>query len=1813
MKKFLFTLLLSCFSAFIYANTLTAQIEVNGTPEDSVGLCGIGDDRTLNVVVSNGSGNYTYLWSCSIDPTQVFPTNTSVVTFTANSIGTYTVVCKVTDNNTTNTASDTIIVTVNSNPDLFVGLDQKICHGNCVDLNCQTTTGDGLIWYKNNVGGLIVDSTSMAKTLTAHVCPLVSTNYWALSYNSITGCTKAKEVKVTVINFIATAKANPKIVCANGSSNLSVVLAGNPTPPTLPCTYVWSPTTGLSNPNISNPVATVTTTTTYCVTVYDNNGCSEESCVTVNVPPHPIVEKDTTICHGGCATLTAITSDTLTPLSYQWSTGAITTVITQCPASTKIYAVTVTDRLGCKSSDSATVTVSPLLVAEAGLSKKICAGSCDTIGGKPTASGGTPPYTYNWSSSPAGFSSNVADTSVCPIVNTTYKLTVTDSLGCTAIDSVLITVRSKPTADAGRDTTICNGSCVQIGGNPTASGGTLPYTYNWSPSAGLNNNIISNPLACLSGNTTYIVTVTDSLGCTATDAVNILSSPLPIKYNVTGGDTTICPSNGVPIGLDTTQIGISYVLILTGTPSTVLDTVPGTGTIPNSSITFGNFSTPGTYIVIAYNTSTGCLDTMAGTAVINNLPIHNTTIFGPDTVCAGTKGNIYKTQLTFPTAPNIKNFTWTVSSGGVVTAGGTSADSSITITWNTPGAQTVSVTDTFSNGCSATATYSVFVEPLPVPTITGPTPVCLGVAGNIYSTQAGMTNYTWTVTGGTITSGALTDSITVTWTTAGLDTVKVKYTNSKGCTDTTATVYQVTVNPLPVPAITGPNPVCLGVAGNVYVTQAGMTNYIWTVYGGVITAGGTVTADTAVVTWNTAGIDSVTVNYTNTNGCTGTSSFVYHVTVNPLPLPTITGPTPVCAGATGNVYTTQAGMTNYVWSVSPSTGYTITSGGTATADTAVITWTTAGTYTVSVNYANSFGCVASTATTYTVTVNPIPVPIITGVSSACVGTTGNVYTTDAGMTNYVWSVSSGGTITSGAATNSITVTWTATGAQTVSVSYTNSFGCPAATATVYNVTVNSLPTPTITGPTPVCLGVSGNVYTTQAGMTNYTWIPYGGSITAGGTATSNTATITWTTAGLDSVKVNYTNTNGCTATSSFVYYVIVNPLPLPTLAGPTPVCAGTTGNVYTTQAGMTNYVWSVFPSTGYTITSGGTATSNTATITWTTAGTYTVSINYANSFGCIASSATKYTVTVNPIPVPIITGASSACVGTTGNIYTTQAGMTNYVWTVSGGVITAGGTATSNTATITWNTTGVQTVSVSYTNSFGCSAASATVYNVTVHPLPTPTLTGPSSACLNEPGNVYTTDAGMTNYAWTVSGGTITAGGTATSSTATVTWTSVGTHTISVNYTNANGCTAASPVIYTVTVNPLPVKYTVTGGGQYCAGGVGLPVGLSNSQMGVSYQLQVNGNNDGSPVNGTGTAITFGNQTAAGTYTVIATNTTTTCQNNMTGSVTIVVNTVTITFNPSSPSICLGQNLNLCASGGNTYLWNTGSATACIQISPTINTTYSVTVTNTTTGCSNSASVLVTVNPIPAPTITGLTPVCEGTTEVYTTQSGMTNYLWTVSGGTITSGGTSTDSTITITWGTAGAGAISVNYTNSFGCNAALPTFYNIIVNPLPDASFALIPVSPTSCASCDGSVSIFNDETVPISSYLWSNGLITPSISDLCPNNYSVTVTTTTGCEKAYSTVVVPSTNILELGIVNTFSPNGDGINDVWEIKNIDMYPDNTLTVVNRWGNEVYSVSGYKNNWDGSRLSEGTYFYYLKVKMCGEDKTYKGYITIVR
>jgi hypothetical protein len=203
--------------------------------------------------------------------------------------------------------------------------------------------------------------------------------------------------------------------------------------------------------------------------------------------------------------------------------------------------------------------------------------------------------------------------------------------------------------------------------------------------------------------------------------------------------------------------------------------------------------------------------------------------------------------------------------------------------------------------------------------------------------------------------------------------------------------------------------------------------------------------------------------------------------------------------------------------------------------------------------------------------------------------------------------------------------------------------------------------------------------------------------------------------------------------------------------------------------------------------------------------------------------------------------------------------------------------------------------------------------------------------------------------------------------------TTAGTYTVAA--TNAiTGCTANMSSSASITVNSLPVAYTLTGGGSYCEGGTGSVVGLTNSQSGVSYQLYSGAtalSAAGSAVSGTGSAISFAPQTMADVYTAIGTNAATGCTNTMSGSETISMNAapaiVSVTGGGSYVPGGSGVHIGLTGSctGINYQLYSgataVGSPVAGVGYSLDFGSftsagTYTVIAINATTSCTSAMS-----------------------------------------------------------------------------------------------------------------------------------------------------------------------------------------------------------------------------------------------------------------
>jgi gliding motility-associated-like protein len=191
-----------------------------------------------------------------------------------------------------------------------------------------------------------------------------------------------------------------------------------------------------------------------------------------------------------------------------------------------------------------------------------------------------------------------------------------------------------------------------------------------------------------------------------------------------------------------------------------------------------------------------------------------------------------------------------------------------------------------------------------------------------------------------------------------------------------------------------------------------------------------------------------------------------------------------------------------------------------------------------------------------------------------------------------------------------------------------------------------------------------------------------------------------------------------------------------------------------------------------------------------------------------------------------------------------------------------------------------------------------------------------------------------------------------------------------------------------------------------------------------------------------------------------------------------------------------------------------------------------------------------------------------------------------------------------------GAGMHSFIIRDSNGC----PAGAEVVIRPAVPVTVEVNKLSDADCFSNDfGSAEIMVSGGQWPYQFTWSSGENTSSAYALYPGVNTVTVTDANGCTHTEEVKVDYVVVDVKPEINNVFTPNNDGVNDVWTIKHLENYPENEVVVINRWGNEVFTAKNYRNDWDGSRLAEGTYFYVVKVNICKELKEYSGYVTILR
>jgi len=306
----------------------------------------------------------------------------------------------------------------------------------------------------------------------------------------------------------------------------SVQLLATPMSGTPPYSYSWSPSSGLSSTQISNPVASPNVSTTYTVAVTDSVGHVGIDTVTVQVSTPLAVNAgpDRAALANQPVSLFVEVSGGEPPYTFAWSPSltpgnAITQAFTARVSQTTSFNVTATDAAGRTAGDTVVVQVIEPLRVDAGVDVTIVAGETATLSA--AVSGGLPPYSYSWRAGSGATQSASAQFQVAPVRHTTYTVTVNDASGQRSDDSVLVQLGDPFSAIiTATPAAIARGDSSRL--VALASGGQHPYMYEWSPRDGLSDPKEAATDASPAGTTTYTVVVQDATGRTTEASIELM-------------------------------------------------------------------------------------------------------------------------------------------------------------------------------------------------------------------------------------------------------------------------------------------------------------------------------------------------------------------------------------------------------------------------------------------------------------------------------------------------------------------------------------------------------------------------------------------------------------------------------------------------------------------------------------------------------------------------------------------------------------------------------------------------------------------------------------------------------------------------------------------------------------------------------------------------------------------------------------------------------------------------------------------------------------------------------------------------------------------------------------------------------------------------------------------------------------------------------------------------------------------------------------------------------------------------------------------
>lgn len=1615
-------------------------------------------DGSISVGASGGTGALSY----TLNPGNIV---NSTGNFSGLSAGTYSVTvsdannCQITSNN---------FILINPSAVSITNINQvnPTCFGfTNGSISILASGGTGILQYSID-GGTTYQTSSTFNNL-----PVGFYNIYVKDANDCIGVYNLNPIQLTQPTLLNLGFSSINPSCSGCSDGQIIAIPGGGTTP-----YSHSWNTGASTSLITGLTAGIY----YVDTLRDANLCMVIDSIMLTEPDvftHTIDSTNISCPGGSNGNITIHVSGGNKPYLYQWkklpSAAIIGTDSTIVNQSSGTYTIQVTDALGYILRDTITLTQpSAFLVSFVTSSDSVCPGT-NNAWITANVSGGTPGYSYNWSS---GTGTPARPDSIFNLTAGTYNLSITDLNGCLFNASASIYNYTNPAASFS-----VNNACL---GNPTIFNNTststnaniITWTYQFGNGDFVTVNAPQNPnvsyIYPLPGIYSASLTVTDSHGCSSpvfTQIVTVNSIPA-----ATFTFDTVC-------FLTSTQFTDQSNTTAGSITSRFWDFGDGTSMLQNPQHIFSSFGLQSVQLKVTDNI--GCTDSITRIVLVDTLPQAN---FSYTDNCTGNTVNF--TDLSQANATSILSWNWNFGDGYSSTL---QNPQHTYVNFSIPYNVSLSVTN--SNGCTHQITQSVQPGTPIGANFTFNIP-CLGGLTQFNATSnlssGNIQSVNWYFGDGNSGSGI---NPTHTYSSAGIYNVTMIMTSTLGCTQSISKL--VTVNPNPLSNFMA-NAVCLGNTTQFtdlsFSPLSTINQWLWD-FGN----GNTSTLQHPGFTFTTSGTHPVSLQVWDVNGCTALST--QNITVNPLPLASFSSENS-CSGApthfTDNSLANGGIINQWLWDFGD--------GNFSSLQNPSHTFVTNGSYPVTLQVWNSNSC--SDDSTIMITVNPIPIADFT-FDTACVGSTTSF--TDqsqgvsAGLSSWNWSFGDGST----SVLQNPTHTYTSPGLYNVRLLVGNLLGC--VDSIVYSVPTNPLPTAQFTY-SQACLGQT--TYFTDLsngnGSSIQSWLWNFGD---GNTSTQQNPTHQFLLPGTYLTSLSVTNSNRCQHITTMA--VIVDAAPTASFTH-TPPCLGTptifTDQSTTGSGSITQWTWII----------DGSWTSNlqNPVFSFISAGNHSVSLIVQNSNGC--NDTLTEIIFVEEYPVAAFTW-SAGCAGLpvqfTDLSDSTGTTITDWLWNFDDG-----SSSTVQNPLHTYTQGGIYNVSLIVTKPGGCSNSIS--IPVTVDSIPVANFTH-DTACSGLPtqftdvSQVY----GSAIASWTWDFGDPSTGINNSSDLQNPIhfFSNPGIFTVQLVVENMNGCT--DTILKTINIFPgpladfdfdtacfgSPTHFTdlTTSTGNISSWSWNFGAGLTSSVQNPTQILPIAGNNTVSL-----SILNINGCTASTTKTVL-------------------VDQIPVAgFSWSNP--CNSNVVNFTDTSLSTtsvissWLWDFGDGNFSSNQNPVhiyaVNQTYTISLTvSTSSGCSSTVSHSINVSS-PFTVDFVWDTVCKGEPTHFTPilPTGLTanTYFWNFG-----DGNSSTTTNPSHQYALAGLYNVMMSITDAAGCSYGKN--HIVTVNSLPQSIF-------TYQASCVDSSVQFTDLTPgSISARLWRFGdgntstIQNPTHSYALAGTYQVwlIITNAAGCsDSSMQTIVV-------------------------------------------------------------------------------------------